>query len=404
MNSSFNSKVIGSILLIAGTQIGAGMLALPMSTGVAGFLPSLGLFIFVFIYMLLNIFVLLEAVLYCKVSNVNIIGIVKFKLGKFCQFLAWGCFLLLMYAALTAYIAEGGSLLATELKPLIVFSNKTGSIVFSLFFASVAYFGIVWIDRLNRLLMVGLFLSYIISVFCMSPKVQSINLLNSNPVLLWAAIPVVIASFTSHIVIPSLADYLNYDIKNIKKAVIIGSVLPFLFYLIWEFVVVGAIPLSGDLSLLHIASMSNPVASLTDVLFDMHLPLVANSSLFFAVFAMITSFLGVVLSLCDFLADGLGVKKDSKGRMILMFCTCAPPLFLALVFPGSFIAALGYAGAFIAILYGVLPAMVVYKARYVSNLPAPKYRFFGNKLMLLSMIMIACMVIVLQVMTVNHWL
>lgn len=404
MNSSFNSKIIGSILLIAGTQIGAGMLALPMSTGVAGFLPSLLLFIFVFMYMLLNIFVLLEAVLYCNASNVNIIGIVKFNLGKFFQFLAWACFLLLMYAALTAYISEGGSLLVTELKPLMELSGNTGVVVFSLFFASVAYFGIVWIDRLNRLLMVGLFLSYIISIFCMIPKVNGANLLNSNPVLLWAAIPVVVASFTSHIVIPSLADYLNYDIRNIKKAVIIGSIFPFLFYLLWEFVVVGSIPLVGSLSLTHIASMPNPVASLTDVLFEMNLPLVANSSLFFAVFAMITSFLGVVLSLCDFLADGLGIKKDARGRLILMAATCLPPLFLALAFPGSFMSALGYAGAFIAVLYGVLPAMVVYKARYCSKLPAPKYRFFGNKLMLLSMISIACFVIVLQVMTVNHWL
>ena len=38
-------RLLGGILLVAGTAIGAGMLALPVSTGLAGFYPSLFLFL-----------------------------------------------------------------------------------------------------------------------------------------------------------------------------------------------------------------------------------------------------------------------------------------------------------------------------------------------------------------------
>lgn len=37
-------RLIGGILLVAGTTIGAGMLALPIVTGFAGFWPSIALF------------------------------------------------------------------------------------------------------------------------------------------------------------------------------------------------------------------------------------------------------------------------------------------------------------------------------------------------------------------------
>ena len=93
MSSSLKSKIVGSILLVAGTQIGAGMLALPIKTGVSGFVPAVILFSLIFVYMLLNIFVLLEATLYCKSDKANIISIVKSQLGKGSQIIAWFSFL-----------------------------------------------------------------------------------------------------------------------------------------------------------------------------------------------------------------------------------------------------------------------------------------------------------------------
>ncbi len=41
------SKTIGSTLLVAGTTIGAGMLALPLVSATTGFIPTLGMMIVV---------------------------------------------------------------------------------------------------------------------------------------------------------------------------------------------------------------------------------------------------------------------------------------------------------------------------------------------------------------------
>ena len=404
MFSFLKSKMFGSILIIAGTQIGAGMLALPLKTGIAGFIPSLILFSLIFIYMLLNVFVLLEATLYCKGNKANIISIVKSQLGKGFQAAAWCCFLLLLYAGSTAYIGGGGALFVIEINPFFELSNSAGVVLFTLVFASIVYLGIGWIDSFNKLLMAGLFLSYIVSVFFIMPKISAANLVMANPVVLLAAIPVVVTSFTSHFVIPSVIHYLDHDVRSIKKALLIGSILPFVFYLIWEFSIVGAIPLKGELGLEYIHSLPNPLSGLSDALFAMKLPLVSSGNLFFSEFALITSFLGVLLSLCDFLADGLNIKKNKKGRLLLILMSCFPPLFLALVFPSSFMLALGYAGGLVAILYGFLPSLVVYKSRYVSKLPAPSYKFFGGKILLCSLIAIAVVVIVLQIMVVNDLL
>ena len=88
---------------------------------------------------------------------------------------------------------------------------------------------------------------------------------------------------------------------------------------------------------------------------------------YFAFFAIVTSFLGVALSFVDFLADGLHIKKDAKGKFLLCLLVLALPFIFALLYPKNFLAALNYAGSFGAVytfrvvacghgLVGALPA------------------------------------------------
>nr|NGX29103.1 Tyrosine-specific transport protein [Candidatus Anoxychlamydiales bacterium] len=61
-----SNKFLGSVLLISGTTIGAGMLGLPVMTGFAGFFPTLALLFFFWLYMLVTAFLYLEANLALK--------------------------------------------------------------------------------------------------------------------------------------------------------------------------------------------------------------------------------------------------------------------------------------------------------------------------------------------------
>ena len=80
MKSLYQNKTFGGILLVAGTSIGAGMLALPITTGVGGFYPAIVLFLVAFSYMLVTLFLLLEANLYEPSMEANIISMARRRL------------------------------------------------------------------------------------------------------------------------------------------------------------------------------------------------------------------------------------------------------------------------------------------------------------------------------------
>lgn len=397
-------KTLGGILLVAGTAIGAGMLAMPISTGVIGFPYASLLMIATFLYMLICIFILLEANLYSKKANANIISMAKESLGCCGQYVAWGAFLLLLYSASAAYISGGGSLMLSFDLVAKHLNHGVTCIIFAAIFGLVGFFGIKYIDILNRFCMFGLVASYFVLIFNVGPHIKISNLSGGNPKYIFAAIPILVLSFTSHLILPSLRSYYDNDIKRLKKVLIIGSIIPLVVYLIWEFMILGIIPQTGNFSLNSIAIANDPLAKLNDILQSKHVLALATANAGFSFFALVTSYLGVILSLSDFLADGLKIKHDLKGKLFLMTLSFIPPLFFALYYPSGFISALSYGGVFVAILFCILPVMIVWNSRYKKKLASPQYIFPGGKFGLVLAAMIGIAVIILQILATNNLL
>lgn len=402
----YANRTLGSILLVAGTQIGAGMLALPITTAKGGFFYSILLFIISFLFMLLTLFLLLEANLYEESFEANIISMAKKRLGTFGQFVAWFAFLLLLYSVAAAYITAGGSLVAKLLQESFAFSQNTpwGITFFIIAFATIVFFGPWVVDFVNRFLMIGLIVSYLLMVIFITPHLKVTNLTVGNPIYLLAAVPVVVLSFTSHIIVPSLRTYLNNNVSQLKKALWYGSSIPLVFYIIWETLILGVVPLQGALGLGTIAADPHPVARLTEVLHQSTgLAWIAVAVGCFSFFALVTSFLGVTLALMDFLADGFQIRKDPQGRLLLLFYTIIPPLLFAIFYPSGFVLALSYAGVFVAILYGILPVIMVWKARYIENLQGP-FTLKGGRPVLILSILVSLLVIAFQIAATLNWL
>lgn len=86
----------------------------------------------------------------------------------------------------------------------------------------------------------------------------------------------------------------------------------------------------------------------------------------FSLLAVTTSFVGFVLGLSDFLADGLGLPT---GRQPLPYAlTLVPPVVFAALQPDVFLDALDVAGTFgVLTLFGVMPAAMAYSERYLGN-------------------------------------
>src|SRR5215216_1680285 len=154
-------RLIGGILLVAGTTIGAGMLALPIVTGFAGFWPSTVLFIIYWLYMTFTAFLMLEVNLWME-EHTNLITMAKRTLGRSGQVISWLIYLFLLYTLTTAYLAGGGPIFIEAFETITDWQLPSWTNPFPLLilFGFFVYQGARSVDYVNRLLMLGLAISY----------------------------------------------------------------------------------------------------------------------------------------------------------------------------------------------------------------------------------------------------
>ena len=182
--------------------------------------------------------------------------------------------------------------------------------------------------------------------------------------------------------------------------IFIGSLIPFVVYVIWQLLVMGVVPVYGESSLSEAAEKGLQVTFFLKNLLGS--PWVSVAVRSFAFFAIITSLLGVSLSLTDFLADGLKIKKTQSGKLLLVCITFIPPLLFALFFPQGFIMALEYAGILVVILLALLPALMAWSERYGPkqgrDLEKVQFQVPGGKVLLTGTIAFSVLLLVLEMM------
>lgn len=361
----YKGSVFGGSLLVAGTSIGGGMLALPVLTSVAGFVPSL------FIYLLCWLFMASTGLLFLEISQwmkgeANIVSMAGYTLGRVGRYFAWLVYLFLFYCLTVAYMVGCGNIFVEFSQHQL--PDKLGPFLFSLLFAPLILIPTVLATRLNVGLVAGLALSYFGFVFLGFQYVQPALLKFADWSYSFKVLPIAFTSFAYQGIIPTLATFMHHDAKNIRKAILFGSFIPFIAYLIWQWLILGIVPVEGEHGLKEALALGqNAVYPLK---FFINNEAVYWLGQAFAFFALVTSFLGVTLGLRDFLADGLKIEKDVKGKIILALLVLIPPLFIAMSHPHIFLIALDYAGGFgCALLLGLLPILMVWRGRYSLGLP-----------------------------------
>ncbi|MBX9745108.1 MAG: amino acid transporter, partial [Chlamydiales bacterium] len=115
MKSRAEGSLVGGMLLVSGSCIGAGMLALPILTGLAGFFPSLTMLLAAWAGMTFTALLLLE-VNGWFVTQVNLLSMSKKGLGNGGRTVAWISYLFLFYALLVAYISASGTVFSAILQ------------------------------------------------------------------------------------------------------------------------------------------------------------------------------------------------------------------------------------------------------------------------------------------------
>jgi tyrosine-specific transport protein len=385
---------LGAVMLVAGTAIGAGMLALPISTGPAGFWWAGGATLIAWAFMCCTGLLVLEVNLWFG-GHTSYISMAKKTLGPVGAVATWLVFLSLLYSLMAAYIA-GGSALA--LQAIQGFSSHAlnpywGMFPWVLVFAWIVWMGAKTADIVNRFMIIGMGIAYLVAVGVLSPHFSlSAHKAVIMPHYVLISLPIVLASYGYHIIIPTVSYYLKYDRWRLRLAIVLGSAFPLLIYLLWEALIFGVLPLEGKGGMLSILKSTSPTVSLVA-----GLSLVSKNSWLglcvdvFAFFAIASSFIGVSLGLFDLWADGLrlkekwGKEKHWQQRIILAVVTFIPPLVFVCVSRKGFLLALSWAGIFVAVLHGILPAIMVWSGRYWKGFSKREdYRVFGGRVLLIG--------------------
>ncbi len=360
-------KLLGSILLIIGTSIGAGMLALPIATASLGFLGSVFLLFICWFVMTAGAFLILEVNLWLP-TNSNLITMAKATIGPIGQLLAWGSFILLLYSLLCAYIAGGSDLLHNLLAATHFQLPEWGAaLIFLMVFGTIVFLGIQAVDYTNRFLMAIKLGAYILLVCLLMPFISVDKLLQGelHHITSITAITVTLTAFGYAAIVPSLRIYFAGDVRKLKIAILVGSFVPLVCYIFWDAVIMGVIPLNGVESLTGILHSDDSTSALVNTLNTLvHEGSVQFFVKLFTSICVVTSFLGVAVCLVDFLADGLQMEKVGFKKVFIHLLTFVPPFFITLAMPNVFINALAYAGIYCVILLILLPAWMAWNGRY----------------------------------------
>lgn len=382
-------SVVGGTLLIAGSCIGAGMLALPILTGLSGFLPSLAMLLVAWAFMTFTALLLVESTGWF-LGQVNLLSMAEQALGPIGRWAAWSAYLFLFYSLLVAYIAASGSIFSAILQNLFFLDlpPSAGSLFFTALFGWIVYLGTRPVDIFNRILMVGLIVTYLGMIALGLTRIDSQLLQFVDLSCMLLPLPVLVVSFGFQNMIPSLTAYMKGDLQRVRQTILFGSLLTLGIYVLWSLLVLGIVPVA-NITECYLRG-DEATGALSSILGASSVSQFAQG---FAFFAIVTSFLAQGLTLTHFLADGF--KKVPTRNNTHWFCLLAlvPPLLFALFDPTVFFQALNFAGGICAmILFGILPVCMAWIGRYRRSLSSG-YHVNGGKFSLILALFFSLFVI-----------
>ncbi|WP_445935498.1 tyrosine transporter TyrP [Photorhabdus sp. P32] len=388
------NRTLGSIFIVAGTTIGAGMLAMPLAAAGVGFGTTFVMLVALWVLMSYTALLLVEVYQYSP-ADTGLGTVAKRYLGRGGQWLTGFSMLFLMYALTTAYISGAGELLSGSLsswldKPISV---SFGVLIFTLVAGCVVTIGTQSVDMINRLLFTAKIIFLVIMLTVMMPHIKSTNLM-SMPLeqgLVLSAIPVVFTSFGFHGSVPSIVNYMGGDTRKLRKIFVIGSAIPLTAYILWQLATLGAISSHTFVGIL--AEQSGLNGLLKAVREVVATPRVELAVRLFADLALATSFLGVSLGLFDYMADLFKRRNNATGRLQTGIITFVPPLLCALYYP-NFVMALTFAAVALSILALLLPSMLAWRSRQIEQ---RAYRVKGGKPALILIFLCGITVITIQI-------
>jgi len=290
-------------------------------------------------------------------------------LGLTGRTISMSLYLFIYAATLTAYLSEGSNMCMPLFSKMIgrTIPPALGTMVFTAVSGLVLYSGPKKIDLLNRACVYAALFSFVQVIARCGGSLQPTLLARANWPVTSTCIPIMIVAFTFHNIVPSLVGYLGSP-KAVVKAIVIGSFIPFFLYVIWQAIILGTLPENLVYSLKSGTDVVRAIGGVATETVSMHVTI-------FSFFAVVTSLLGVGMGCVDFVKDALpdqlfahNKNKKNTLKVAALCLTLGPPLAMSILCPGAFYAALEFSGTFRLILFGIVPALMVWSGRRSGEL------------------------------------
>lgn len=346
--------------LIAGTTVGAGVLALPAATASAGFAASTGVLCGSWVFMAAAGLLVAEAAAAVAKrtgeADVGFLATVRELLGDDISRITGATYAFLHYALLVAYAAQGGGLLAGAVGA----PAAAGALVFGAGVGGGVAFGPPQIvDKANDAFCAVVAVSFLVLLIVGAPAFDVDRLMATAPdaKAAFGAVPISILSLVYHNVIPTVSRRLGFDRARIAKAVLLGSAFPLVMFICWNALVQGVVD----------GSSADPVAALIAAESGEAGAELSAAVQIFSFSAVVTSFVGFYYGMRGLVRDTL-VESSASGlagdERVLAAAVLVPPSILAATDPTLFLPALDAAGTFgITLLFGIIPAACAWRLR-----------------------------------------
>ncbi|MBI2057613.1 MAG: hypothetical protein HYT63_01360 [Candidatus Yanofskybacteria bacterium] len=343
-----NKKLYSAAAVLVGGIIGVGIFGVPFVFSKAGFLTGLLFLIGLSAVTLILNLAYGEIILRTDKAH-QLVGYADVYLGKFFKKLTFFTFVLGIYSALLAYIIVGGEFLANILSFKFFVSADSLSVFFFFLVAFVLLGGLKTVSAVD-LFMAFLYVASIsLIVFWGAGHVNFQNFTLWNKDFWFLPYGVILFALSGMSSVALQREVLDGQEFNLKKSIILGSLIPPVIYLIFAFLVVGV---SGEVT------SPEAFAGLSSFLGSK----VVLAGSIFGVLAIFTSFLNLGRVLQE------SFQFDFRlGKFTAWFLALWPPFFLFIFGIRNFINVIGLAGSVAIGLQSVVFVLIYSKVKRMGH-------------------------------------
>lgn len=344
------------VLLITGSLIGAGILALPVNTGLAGFIPSLVGMGIIGGAMFFTAVILGREATRTRQATFNYPSLYGNYLGKTGKWIAIFANLLILYGLLTAYLTGATTIITNLLnlssaKPVVM-------LTFALIVSGLTVTGVSIVGKYNAVLTMLMLTAFAVIVLVVEGHIDAQRLTYTDWSFLPATAPIIVTAFHFHNIIPTVCHSVKWNSSIIWKTMLVGMLLGYTMNALWIHAGAGALPLEGsNVSLLTAFEKNLPATVPLSQIIGSRL--FTTGAIIFSLLAITTSYLANGIGLMAFIEDLMVNHFKKSGRALNILLSFGPPVLISLIYPDIFLKAIDIVGGIgIVVLFGILPSII----------------------------------------------